>query len=587
MQKKAAKFLALLLVACMLVIGAAGCHKSETQSSTSNTVYKTAETITVYDESASVEGTQAGWFGKILKDKFNITLNVIATALEGGQTKYQTMAASGNMGDLVIFSNNGNNFTNSIKAGLLLDMGKDNLIANHAKDISKTYPGAIERMKTSFGNNTAVYGLPTRVSQESPTLSQNATEVNSGLMLRYDTYMKAGSPKITSFDDFVSTLIAMHTAQPKSESGKPTYAYTMFADNDDIGLGSVKDFESMFGYSNFGPLFVSNMGDSYQSEIDPSSYYMQGLRALNKLNQVGLIDPDSISQKGTDAGNKYTDGQILFSFWYYQAKNSFNTVANLSASKGYAMVPFEGQKISSPGFTPNGDNGSVVCFGKNCQDPARMMDLINWLYTPEGNMTTYNGPQGLTWEVKNGKPAMTDFGRTALPAVKIPVDPKWGGSTFGDGLSMLNVYTVSNAEINLDYGVPYKYACWPTSGGTDPLNQAWTKAMGGATYTKQYLQDHNQLAVIPGNSFNTPTLSSDLQHTLSQVGQIICQYSWKMVFAKSDAEFAQYQNTMISQANSLGYNTLLNYYVSLVPKIRQARQDAVASVAAKTTSSSK
>ena len=42
------------------------------------------------------------------------------------------------------------------------------------------------------------------------------------------------------------------------------------------------------------------------------------------------------------------------------------------------------------------------------------MEFINWLYTPEGMMTTLNGPEGLTWEMKDGKAALTDFGKKAM-----------------------------------------------------------------------------------------------------------------------------------------------------------------------------
>lgn len=52
--------------------------------------------LTVYSEMADYSGEQVGWFAKIIKDKFNIGLNVIAANQEGGDAKFATMMASGN-----------------------------------------------------------------------------------------------------------------------------------------------------------------------------------------------------------------------------------------------------------------------------------------------------------------------------------------------------------------------------------------------------------------------------------------------------------------------------------------------------------
>ena len=40
-------------------------------------------TLEVYDVAANYQGLQSGWYGKILKDKFNIVLNIIAPQVSG------------------------------------------------------------------------------------------------------------------------------------------------------------------------------------------------------------------------------------------------------------------------------------------------------------------------------------------------------------------------------------------------------------------------------------------------------------------------------------------------------------------------
>ena len=56
--------------------------------------HDTELTIEIYDKAANYQGIQAGWFGKVLKDKFNIQLNIIAPQVSGdANSLYQTRSA--------------------------------------------------------------------------------------------------------------------------------------------------------------------------------------------------------------------------------------------------------------------------------------------------------------------------------------------------------------------------------------------------------------------------------------------------------------------------------------------------------------
>ena len=52
---------------------------------------------------ANYQGIQSGWFAKIVKDKFNMELNIIAPNVAGGgDTLFQTRSAAGDLGDLIL-----------------------------------------------------------------------------------------------------------------------------------------------------------------------------------------------------------------------------------------------------------------------------------------------------------------------------------------------------------------------------------------------------------------------------------------------------------------------------------------------------
>jgi multiple sugar transport system substrate-binding protein/putative aldouronate transport system substrate-binding protein len=84
-------------------------------------------TITVYDAAANYHGIQKGWFAKVVKDRFNIVLDIIAPQV-AGQEIYATRAEEGDLGDIVIVDKS--EFPNLVQAGLVREIneiaGKEN-----------------------------------------------------------------------------------------------------------------------------------------------------------------------------------------------------------------------------------------------------------------------------------------------------------------------------------------------------------------------------------------------------------------------------------------------------------------------------
>ena len=139
-KKNVQRALALALAATMLAGTVAGCGKSSDSDSTqggksSNGKYAKELTIDVFDSQANFQGEQTGWFAKLIKDKFNIKLNIIAPNVAGGgDTLYQTRSANGNLGDLIITNLDSSRLKDMVTAGLVLDMSdyiKDKSCGHH------------------------------------------------------------------------------------------------------------------------------------------------------------------------------------------------------------------------------------------------------------------------------------------------------------------------------------------------------------------------------------------------------------------------------------------------------------------------
>ncbi|NLM11263.1 MAG: extracellular solute-binding protein [Clostridiaceae bacterium] len=524
--------------------------------------------IDVFTMLGNKAGEQTGWFAKIVKDKFNIEMNMIASNVEGGDTKFATMMAAGDLGDIVIFgSDSDNKWLDALKANALFDWTTDQILDTYGKYIVENYSKAIEKNRISFGKGKSVYGIGHTVANM-PDGPSEGEEMTYHSEMRWDLYEKIGMPEIESPEDLLHVLKRMQEVEPTSESGMPTYGFSIWSDWDGNMVMYVKAFAALFGYdegdgfNNAGFLLYSPDDGDCQGALDPDGWYIRTLKLFYNANQMGLLDPDSISQKYDDVVRKFQDGAILFSLFPW-ACNVYNTPERVNEGKGFRYVPIKGQKIISYGFDERGGH-RIISIGAKAEHPERLMELINWLYTPEGVMTNYNGPEGLTWEMKDGRPVLTDFGRQALPNNAVDVPAEFGGGSYQDGQNQMNFEFVHRNAINPETNEPYDFRLWTSvlEESASTLVKNWRAAMGALT-TKDYLIKNNMISVKkPVFMGKAPEVMPDeLLQKQGQVATVIKQYSWRMMYAKDEAEFNQLLNEMTSKAKGLGYDEVFKWNV--------------------------
>ena len=154
--------------------------------------YEEFITVDVYDEFANYQGVQSGWFAKIVKDKFNMELNIIAPNVAGGgQTLYQTRSAAGELGDLVLVNTSNGKLNDLVSSGLIMDCtdlmdGKD-IVENYGEAIDVTNEGLPEE---------GMFAFPNSVSTDAATESSEGLEPTFGPYIRWDYYKELGYPMI-------------------------------------------------------------------------------------------------------------------------------------------------------------------------------------------------------------------------------------------------------------------------------------------------------------------------------------------------------------------------------------------------------
>ena len=599
MKTKLSKIFTMLVVMVMILTTFAGCAKKEEAADTTATTTEattadststegaTTETAKTYDKfitvdvfasQANYQGIQSGWFAKVVKDKFNMELNIIAPNVAGGgDTLFQTRSAAGDLGDIVMIGSENGRLSDTVNAGLLLKL--DDYITSRP-NLAK-YTKALDNMK-AVGATDGYYAIPSAVSEQPATNPSEGLDLTFGPYLRWDYYQGVGAPTINTLEDMLPVLKAMQDKYPTSDSGKKTYAFSLFKDWDGNMMMEGKQPACFYGYDELGFVFAKADGSDYQSIIDTNSAYVRNLKLYFNANQMGLLDPESTTQNWDSVFAKYQDGAVLFSPWPWLGQAAYNTTTNKEAGKGFMLVPIQDMKIFSYGATPSGAK-YVVGIGAKAEDPERMADFLDWLYSPEGVMMSCAqtsgscGPEGLTWEMKDGRPVLTDFGKQAFLSGDAEMPAEWGGGTWKDGTSQLNFTTVLTSDINPISNAAYNYTLWDSviEANTTPLDKSWQDAMSAKT-TLDYLTQHNAFVVAPGSPYVAPAEDAEISTLRSQCKSIIVETSWKMVFAKDEAEFNSLLADMQETVKGLGYDQVLEYDMKIAKEQNDARVAAAA-----------
>lgn len=532
--------------------------------------------IDVFGALSNYMGVQTGWFGHLVNEDFNMDLNIIAPNVAGGgDTLYNTRVAAGDLGDLIVVDK-GKQLDELVAGGLLKDVSEYYSAMNYTAE----FDAAVKELNKDYDGK--IYAFPTQVSTLLPTQPSEALEPTFGAYLRWDLYEKAGYPNIPTLEGLLPVFKDMQEAEPTAPNGKKTYAISLFSDWDGNMMNNVKQPITYYGYDEYGFVLAQADGSDYQGLLDDDGIYKRVLKFFFDANQMGLVDPESTTQNYDTMFAKYQAGQILYAFWPWLGQAAYNTEENMNEGRGFMLAEIDDQKIFSYGAEMYGGK-QILAVGSKAEDPERVAAFINWLFSPQGADTNGSqtqgaaGPEGLTWEVADGEPKLTDFGYDAFVVGEATVPAEWGGGSYADGVSALNTTVILPVSENPETGFPYNYTLWPSYQALveTPLSENWSEHMGAA-YGMQFLEEHNQLAVAPGASFTPPTDPSTIEAQRNQVKEVIVQTSWQMVFASSEAEFNSLWESMQKTAKGLGYDDVLEFDMEGAHAQNEAREKIVA-----------
>ena len=511
-------------------------------------------TIDVYDDAANYNGIQSGWFAKLIKDKFNIELNIIASQVVGN-TIYATRSEEGNLGDILVVDKA--KFPEIVEAGL-------------AKDISDKLPACenIMKFKTQIdvynkgltGEDGKYYGIPTEMTDTSPT-SITDDVIYSSPMLRWDLYKQIGSPKLETLDDLLAALEKIHEVHPTNEEGDPAYPFSLWPDwdgNDNmIGPANVVQLTTWYGQKLKGSAML--MPDMTFSPLyERENAYYKITKFLNQANQKGLVDPDSGTQNWDNACAKMSSGRVDV-MWYSWQVGFWNSVDRLNAGTAFRFIPVNDMKFYADADRYFGsDRMFGIGAGVEGEKYDRIMEFLDWYASPEGATFEHDGIEGLNYVVENGK--FKPYKDNALMD-NLPVPDEFGGGGFSDGNNAINQWIVSAICVNPNTGERYAQKYWQSYKDMTmtEMKKEWTEVFG-AEDDVSWMKANDKLLASPSVDFTPAADNNDIIALRAEINSKLCEYTWSLIMTCStDEEFEAMWDAMVAELDGLGYKDLYEY----------------------------
>ena len=540
------KLLALLLTATMLVsMCAFGPAMAEE---------KPLMTIDIYDEAANYHGIQTGWFGKVIKDRFNLELNIIAPQVAGSSI-YATRAAEGNLGDLIIMDKN--TFKECVGAGLIKDIG-DKL---PELENLKPYKLQIDTFNTNLGAAEGVYyGIPDQMTDTSP-VSLTAEMVYSSPQVRWDLYKAAGSPKVENLDGLLDLLAKIHEIHPTNDAGDPAYPISLWPDwdnNDNMsGPANVVQLTTWYGDKVKGSAILKP-DNTFTKITDKTAGYYMITKFINKAYQMGLVDPESFEQDWNSVCSKISAGQIDL-IWYNWEIGFWNSQERMNNGTAFQVIPLEdglfyGDADSYYGSTRAWGVGSKV----EGEKYDRVMELIDWLASPEGLAFQHCGIEGFTYEV-NEKGKYNQINDNALMD-NLPVPEEFGGGGYQDGNNAINQWLCASICTNPATGETYDVKFWETyiEKNMTEMKREWM-AHFDAENSVDWMKKNGKLLASPNVSVALAVDTNDITLIRNDINKVLCKYTWQMFAAETDEDFEALWDKMDKEMEGLDYNTLYEF----------------------------
>ncbi|RED85501.1 extracellular solute-binding protein [Cohnella phaseoli] len=506
---------------------------------------------------AEPNGVMQNPVAKTIEKELGIQMDMTAVGADFGE-KLNAMIASNDLPDLFWVPDPAKQIPMMVKANQLYEL--DDLLAQYGDNITSDPSGKamIELHKKTLSPDGKLYTIG--MLRGATTAGTQPLGAN---FIRWDLYKQLGYPKLENFDtDLLNVLAEMQKLEPKNKDGQKVYAIGgWFADG--LGWGDwpityTLSFTEGKGYLTSDRTVYYDLATN---EISPNNdlkdkngMFWRSLKFYNKANQMGILDPESFTQKSDKYEEKVKSGRYLYNVpgWLVTDINSHYEKAGMPDKGMVALPPMNTDAFMLINNLASG--GRTFAISKNAKNPEKAMQLLNWLSSYENARTVWNGPEGENWNMENGKPVPTDD-YLQQSSSDLAFNKRTGA------LMYYHFVGFGSGTVDPKTGVPVNLFEWSdkaVSRQLKPVHQDMLEHYKADSLFDLY---SSKVKVYQENALYR---LGELPENLKTQGTNLQNYTFKNIFnlilAKDDAEFEKLQNNFIAGLDDFKVDDIFAYW---------------------------
>lgn len=244
---------------------------------------------------------------------------------------------------------------------------------------------------------------------------------NQTFLVRKDIYEAIGSPDMTTLEGFSDAVRKAAEAFPDVD-GEPLIPIGAHI-FDQTGCVSFDQY-----LQNFLAVPYEKDGEFYDRYTDPD--YIEWLKMFRQLGEEGYLKDDIFIDQRTQMEEKIAQGRYFCMI--YQRTDMADQEKTLYANTPERIyIAVDGPRNANgddhmlPGSGLNG--WTVTLISKNCERPDRAIELFSYLMSEHGQMMTYLGVEGVTYDLVDGSPVLKKEVQELLDRDRLKYDQLYGG----------------------------------------------------------------------------------------------------------------------------------------------------------------
>ncbi|MCU6708806.1 extracellular solute-binding protein [Paenibacillus sp. J5C_2022] len=562
MKKKMIAGLAVTL-ALTAVVGCSNGNEGNTTPSvgTNESGGEKKETVTLKIAAsiaaAEPNGVMQNPVAKQIEEELGIKMDMTAVGADFGE-KLNAMIASNDLPDLFWVPDPSKQIPMMVKAGQILEL--DDLLAEYGDNFTSDPSGQamIELQKKTVSPDGKLYTIGMLRGA-----TTGGTQPLGANFIRWDLYKQLGYPKLENFDtDLLNVLAEMQKLEPTNKDGQKAYAIGgWFADGQGWGdwpITYTLTFTEGKGYLTSDRTVYYDIATN---EISPNNdlkdkngMFWRTVKFYNKANQMGILDPESFTQKSDKYEEKVKSGRYLYNVpgWLVTDINNNFEKADMP-DKGMVALP----PMNTDGFMLINNlapGGRTFAISKNAKHPEKAMELLNWLSSYENARTVWNGLEGENWTMEQGKPVPTDE-YLQQSASDLAFNKRTGALMYhhfvGFGAGVVDPET--GVPVNL-----YEWSDKAVSRQLKPVHKDMLEHYNADSLFDLY---SSKVKVYQENAlYRLGELPDDLKTQGTNLQGYTFKNIFKLVLAKDDAEFAKMQDEFIAGLDDYKIDEIFAYW---------------------------